>query len=69
MPITDCFMELALVFKHHKQLMTSLFLLLENLFQSRFRLLVIEKKQEKHPVVSADQQVATGNFLWGDTRS
>ena len=44
MPITDCFMELALVFRHHKQLMTSLFLLLENLFQSLFRLPVSERK-------------------------
>lgn len=31
MPITDCFMELLFVFKHHKHLMTSLFLLLETL--------------------------------------
>lgn len=54
MPITDCFTKLALVFKHHTQLMTSLFLLLENLFQPPFRVLVIEKKQEKHPVALAD---------------
>lgn len=27
MPITDCFMKLASVFKHHEELMTSLFLL------------------------------------------
>lgn len=66
MPITDCFIEPALVFKRHEHLMTSLFLLLENLFQSLFRLLVIERKQEKHPVVLADYQVTTGNSSWGD---
>lgn len=31
--------------------MTSLFLVLEILFQLLFRLMVIEKKEEKHPVV------------------
>lgn len=50
MPITGFFMELWMVFK---QLITSLFLLL-NLFQSLFRLLVIVRKQEKHLVVLAD---------------
>lgn len=54
MPITDCFMEVALVFKHHEQLMASLFTQLETLFQLLFRLLGTEKKQEKHPVALAD---------------
>lgn len=37
--------------------MTSLFLLLEKLFQSLFRVLLNERKQEKHPVVSADYRL------------
>lgn len=46
MPITDCFMELLFVFKHHKHLMTSLFLLLETLSGS-FLNLGVEKTEVK----------------------
>lgn len=46
MPITDCFMELLFVFKHHKHLMTSLFLLLETLSGS-FLNLGVKKTEVK----------------------
>lgn len=46
MPITDCFMELLFVVKHHKHLMTSLFLLLETLSGS-FLNLGVEKTEVK----------------------
>lgn len=47
MPITGCFMGLLFVFKHHKHLMTSLFLLLETLSGSFFILEDVEKKVGK----------------------
>lgn len=47
MPITDCFMELLFVFKHHKHLMTSLFLLLETL-SGYFLNLGVEKTEVKN---------------------
>lgn len=53
-PITDSFMEPALVLRHHKPLMTSLFLQLETLPQFHFRLLLNEKSQEQHPLALAD---------------
>lgn len=47
MPITGCFMGLLFVFKHHKHLMTSLFLQLETLSGSFFILEDVEKKVGK----------------------